>query len=87
VLEANDAYQRGRSIRRVGITALAIAGGALWVSWSVGSATFRYLALAGWLTLLALTLGAEVVELRCWHRLRVLTDHRTQQDDRQETTR
>ncbi len=72
VLEVHGAHERTQSLRRMGTAALAVAGGGLWASWGMGGAAMRYLAVAAWLTLLSLTLGAGTVEFLLWRRLKAL---------------
>ena len=69
LLEADRAYNRVRDLRRFGVTALAVAGCAAWLTWSARADAARRLVLATWSTLLLFTVIAILAEIRAWRRL------------------
>jgi uncharacterized membrane protein len=69
LLAADQAYHRAGMLRRIGVTALAVIGGAAWFVSRAREGRLWYLVLAAWLTLLIFTVGAAIAELSAWRRL------------------
>jgi hypothetical protein len=69
LLDADRVYDRARRNRQIGVTMLAVAGGASWVAWSMGGAALPHMLLAAWLAALVFTVRAVLLEAAAWRRL------------------